>query len=1069
MKIVFAFACAVCLVTVAFAQEAAKAQVALIGTGLSESGAAAVELAEAKLSVRPDLVLLDRRTIDSVLQEQKLQADGLVSAADAIRFGQLLSVDLFVHVEPIPGQPAVAVVAYETAQGIRLLDEMAGGTDAEAMASDIETAVVHAMAKWQAPAGQTTAIALMSVRNVDLPRSRNAECDSLGTLLERRLLGSPEVVVVERQRLESLNRDREVTMDRPEGRLLSAPVLLELDVEQAGKGEGFRAAAHLSDANGTELGDVRAGAKALPALADKLSANILSLLKKAETPPPSEPGLEAARFFQVARFWKGQGRLELAQAAAEAAFALDPTNPVMQVLLVNALYGSANANMASNRPDALAYAARGIALSRQPMDKPGFSDPEQEKQHRQLAADNDGFFRGFGRAVGESRDKNPFSAEESATYAEFCRDWLATSPFSPDAQTAVSSWDLLLFLKEGDPYYYFSDGESAWRSFAASMKRWCRERMAKDPPHLTPSLFAALIHRGDPSSFGIPVDPCVRADLIAFMNEQEDPLIRLYGRCGSVVDAARSNDQGSWAATPESQALLNDIHSRLLARVDAPGVSAEQLYKIEQIVIQRSGQQIGACRDHRPERTRQQVVEMVRLFQVMLETGEVRKDVITGTKNLLLNINGLGLEALGRKCLAELNTAMTEAARNPAESIPADQLEELKAFHDWVRETLEPGSTLPPPASNAHLEPVEFKKMPGHFNGIAALVDDDEGGYVLSAYKEPCRLFLQKWMPASGPRPMGAVDLRGPRRMDPMTAGVLDACRGKSEIAVAVRDEGVFLFARNSSAVEVLHETTSLPLAHPLSVGILGSVLYVGTDDGYLVSFDLETRAGDILVASSRKEKKSPFDDGSPVHVSALIPDPQRGRLVFVASVVDPESQLGMAVSDMGGIWEYRLDTGEFKQLVPWRHRPIDFRWCDLVQDDAFVVCDISGLVLRFDLESNAWDLLSMGKNTPGVFVRQLIQTAGLDQPRPGTVPVEQRTAGLAPPFLEYGEWLWTANPWGRLSMKTYQWEQQPSFRLADGSLKNPAAPAGMIRVGHDRILLADRFQLWLMTTEGKP
>jgi hypothetical protein len=34
----------------------------------------------------------------------------------------------------------------------------------------------------------------------------------------------------------------------------------------------------------------------------------------------------------------------------------------MQVLLVNTLYASANANMAGARPDALAYAARGIAL-----------------------------------------------------------------------------------------------------------------------------------------------------------------------------------------------------------------------------------------------------------------------------------------------------------------------------------------------------------------------------------------------------------------------------------------------------------------------------------------------------------------------------------------------------------------------------------------------------------------------------------------------------------------------------------------------------------------------------------
>lgn len=1049
----------------------AAVRVALVGSELSASGEAALGLAEVAVSGRGDVALLDRSTISKTLREHDLLADGFAQAEDAVQLGKLLAVDVFVHVESIQEESALAVAAFETAQGIRLLDEIITGGDAGALAEGVPGAVDRALAKWGAPIGQSTAIALMSVRNVDLPRSRHAECDSIGALLERRLLGSPDVVVVERKRLQNLNRDKEITMGRAENRLLSAPVLLELDVSQLGADGGLQATAFLSNPKGAELGKVYAEGDALPVLSDRLCTEILDLLNKGAAPPLSDPALESARFFRMARFWKAQGRPPLALAAAEAAFALDPSNSVMQVLLINSLFTSANTSLEEARPDALAYAARGVALMRQPQGTPVFSSPEQGRDHKMLAADNYAFFRGFGKAIDKSRKKIPFSNEESATYAEFCRDWLIQSPFSPDATETPKGWDLLLFVNRYS--YYFPDSESAWQTLSLQVKRWSRERMKKDPSHMPSKLLTKLVTAGNSEKNPFPAEVYrIRADLWEFFKNHEEPLLRLYGRCGGIVDRARLGEPGTWFKDTLSRKFLDDLHAAILAQNESLGVSKEEVCKVAMLVIQRSGDP-GARKNYRYESRQQQFVEMIALFRVMLLAGDVDHGVIVHIQNSLQNPNTLGSRELSEKGLKKLDAALTGSLKNSAAAFTSDEFQEVKDFHMWVREKIEPGSAGLAPAAGIRIEPIRLENFRGRFRGYSSLVAAGDGAYVLSTYKQPCQLLLQKWMPGSADLiDLGSVNLEGPpcgMVTAPTIGGVLDAGLGEEVLSVAVKDVGVFLFDRKSTLVEALHQTTSLPLAHPLSVGILNSTLYVGTDDGYLISFDLESREGEVPIASSRKEKKSPFDDGPPVHISAIFPDSARERILFVASVVDAEGQLGMAVSEMGGIWEYRPGADTFKQLLSYRHRSNDVRWCKKVDDHAFVYCDIWGLVLKFDFASDTADIIYGGaRGGTGVFEKQLIQSLGLDQPRPDVMPVEQRKGGGGAPFLARGDWLWTAHPWGRISMRAYQWEESPSFRMPDGKMYTPWPSVGMIQVGANHILIADRLRLWLIMDDGK-
>ena len=51
--------------------------------------------------------------------------------------------------------------------------------------------------------------------------------------------------------------------------------------------------------------------------------------------------------------------------------------------------------------------------------------------------------------------------------------------------------------------------------------------------------------------------------------------------------------------------------------------------------------------------------------------------------------------------------------------------------------------------------------------------------------------------------------------------------------------------------------------------------------------------------------------------------------------------------------------------------------------------------------------------------------------------------------------------------MKTYQWEKLPPFRMPDGTVKEIYPNVGMISISDTQVLLAHRFQLWLMTEEN--
>jgi hypothetical protein len=106
--------------------------------------------------------------------------------------------------------------------------------DTEQASSAIRSSVEAATAKYRAAPNVKKTISVVAVRNVDLPASRETFCRGIGRLLERRLVGSPNVTLLERHSLERVRRERAVSPEAPANALLASLQMVELEIARDG-------------------------------------------------------------------------------------------------------------------------------------------------------------------------------------------------------------------------------------------------------------------------------------------------------------------------------------------------------------------------------------------------------------------------------------------------------------------------------------------------------------------------------------------------------------------------------------------------------------------------------------------------------------------------------------------------------------------------------------------------------------------------------------------------------------------------------------------------------------------
>lgn len=262
----------------------AATRVALVSTCGGNAGEKVLALAEVKLSAEEKFALLERGEVERVLQEQKLLLCGISQGGQALTVGRLLGAEVFASLEAVPGgEEALGIVVFDASSGVRLGDTVLPAGTVVEVADSVVAAVRAACEKRQGAKTAVRTVCLLSVRNADLPRELDSLCESVGRLLERRLLRSASLSLLERQRLEEVNRERKLPARAPSPDVLTSLTIVELDIGRSSEGGGLRATASITDKAGQELAKVSAvvGQQNAVELADALLPRVLKTLDAA--------------------------------------------------------------------------------------------------------------------------------------------------------------------------------------------------------------------------------------------------------------------------------------------------------------------------------------------------------------------------------------------------------------------------------------------------------------------------------------------------------------------------------------------------------------------------------------------------------------------------------------------------------------------------------------------------------------------------------------------------------------------------------------------------------------------
>jgi len=248
------------IVALTLAKCQAATRVALVADKAEGDVVKILDLATVKLGQEKEIELLSRDEIQRVLAEQQLTLDGTLNPSRLVTAGKLLKVDLFAVLDTVTrtnrteggmSQAVAGLTVFDAKTGVRLEDAALSEEGVEKLAEAVVAGLLAAQHK-QVAAGLPT-ICLLSVRNADLPRSLDGLCDSVGRLLERRLLASASCAVLERQRLDQINKERALPGNEADQALLASVVIMELECSRGPDGQGLRATAWLSSNEGKLL------------------------------------------------------------------------------------------------------------------------------------------------------------------------------------------------------------------------------------------------------------------------------------------------------------------------------------------------------------------------------------------------------------------------------------------------------------------------------------------------------------------------------------------------------------------------------------------------------------------------------------------------------------------------------------------------------------------------------------------------------------------------------------------------------------------------------------------------
>ena len=265
---------------------------------------------------------LERTDIETILKERKLTAAGL-TATNLIDLSKTIHADIFAIITAKPDKKGAAVsglIVYDARNGFRLANATLSEQDA---VKDIVERLRRTQEILKHPEKQIL-LSVATVRDAGIPERFKYQQAFIAADLERRLGGIPDVIMLERDYLDSVNQERKITGQMfklaPSARLLrlefspgSSPeiVNLTLRVTDVADKELFRFALDncFSNPQTTAM-------KTTAAMSEYLKVSPSSITVSASD--------EAARFFAEYQFFSRLGDYAAARRKLDAAIALEP-------------------------------------------------------------------------------------------------------------------------------------------------------------------------------------------------------------------------------------------------------------------------------------------------------------------------------------------------------------------------------------------------------------------------------------------------------------------------------------------------------------------------------------------------------------------------------------------------------------------------------------------------------------------------------------------------------------------------------------------------------------------------
>jgi len=288
------------------------------------------------------------------------------------------------------------------------------------------------------------------------------------------------------------------------------------------------------------------------------------------------------------------------------------------------------------------------------------------------------------------------------------------------------------------------------------------------------------------------------------------------------------------------------------------------------------------------------------------------------------------------------------------------------------------------------------------------------------------------------------------------------ACVHQNRYYLGTNAHGIFAFPFDDGLPERITTTEGLPSDHVQALAGLGGRLFAylgeGNKDSYVVAWDLKARKCEVLASSRRKDKRSPFDDNTPLVTSTLLTDPARDQILF--PVYSPFTQ-----HPLNGMWALDVKKDSFSRLFILHHTDISLAGPNMrIEGDKLLMASTVG-PFTFDLVKKDQRLLYDKKVSleVGPFRSALYSLGRMPEYHKRT---ENRFDARQPYLLADG-WLWAAVPFSRKSIDGVKQELLAPLRPGQGWFQ-PTECLQMFH-GERQLLVGDPFGLWVLTLpDGK-